>query len=81
MTVVGPVLEARDAEIRRARADERERCIAHLRTEVTVQRLVAMEASGPAAAEAAAGAAAYEAAIGLLSARASGLVVEIREKG
>jgi len=80
MTVVGPVLEARDAETERARADERERCIGWLRTEATVQRLIAMEASGPLTEEAAAEAAAYEAAISLLTARANGLAVDIAEK-
>ncbi len=61
--------------IKQARADERQQCISFLRTEVTVQRVIALEASGPAAEEAAAEAAAYEAAIGLLTSRMHGLAI------
>ena len=53
--------------------DALQECISFLRTEATVQRIIAAELSGPRAEQATAEAVSYEAAIGVLTSRMHGL--------
>ena len=60
--------------------DAMQECISFLRTEATVQRIIATEMSGPEAEAAAYEAVSYEAAIGVLTTRMHGLAADPGER-